>query len=201
MATALVSSITGRTVRKDVAMTGEITLRGKVLPIGGIKEKVLAAHRAGVKKVILPEENQKDLEEIPAFIRKDLKFVPVKHIEEVLKIALHPEEKAPRARAAKPPAAVAKKRAAVKPPAPAAKRSSKPAAKPAVKPALKRTARPAAKKAGKAAARTAVKPAAKKASRPPAKAAAKKAPRPAAKKPAAKKTPARKGGGKATGRS
>jgi predicted S18 family serine protease len=189
MATALMSSITGRKVRKEVGMTGEITLRGKVLPIGGLKEKVLAAHRAGVKKVIIPEENRKYLEEMPAFIHKDLKFIPVTHIEEVFKIALHPQEKAPRAGAAKTPAAVARKRAAVKPAAPAAKKASRTAAKPAVKPALKRTARPAAKKAGKAAARTAVKPAAKRASRP------------AAKKPAARKTPAKKGGGKTTGRS
>ena len=184
MATALMSSITGRKVRKEVGMTGEITLRGKVLPIGGLKEKVLAAHRSGVKKVIIPDENRKYLEEIPAFIRKDLKFVPVKHIEEVLKIALHPEEKATRARAAKPHTAVARKRAAVKPPAPAAKKPAKSAAKPAVK----RTSKPAAKKAGKAFARTAVKSEAKKASRP------------AAKKPAAKKSPSTRGRGKASGK-
>jgi ATP-dependent Lon protease len=174
MATALMSSITGRKVRKEVGMTGEITLRGKVLPIGGLKEKVLAAHRAGVKRVIIPDENRKYLEEIPSFIRKDLKFIPVKHIEEVLKIALHPVEKAPRARAAKPPAAVARKRATVKAPVSAAKKPPKPAAKPVVKPALKRTSKPTAK------------PAAKKT---------------AAKKTAAKKSSPGRSKGKAAGRS
>ncbi|MEW6553977.1 MAG: endopeptidase La [Actinomycetota bacterium] len=151
MATALMSSITGRKVRKEVGMTGEITLRGKVLPIGGLKEKVLAAHRAGVKRVIIPEENRKYLEEIPAFIRKDLKFIPVTHIEEVFRIALHPAEKAPREGAAKSPTTVVRKRAAVKPAAPAAKKTSRPAAKPAVKrtsrqPAKSAARRPAAKK-------------------------------------------------------
>jgi ATP-dependent Lon protease len=96
MATALMSSITKRKVRKDVGMTGEITLRGKVLPIGGLKEKVLAAHRSGVKTIILPEENRKYLEEIPDFIRKELKFVPVSHVEEVFKVALYPDGKAAR---------------------------------------------------------------------------------------------------------
>lgn len=83
MAIALVSAITGKPVRKDVAMTGEITLRGKVLPVGGIKEKVLAAHRAGVKKVMLPEENEKDLEEVPDFVTDELEFIFVKHINEI----------------------------------------------------------------------------------------------------------------------
>ena len=94
MATALMSSIIQRKVRKEVGMTGEITLRGKVLPIGGLKEKILAAHRSGVKMVIIPEDNEKYLEEIPDFIRKDLEFVPVKHVDEVLKIALYPDGKA-----------------------------------------------------------------------------------------------------------
>ena len=93
MATALMSSIIQRKVRKEVGMTGEITLRGKVLPIGGLKEKVLAAHRSGVKTVIIPEDNEKYLEEIPDFIRKDLEFVPVKHVDEVLEIALYPDGK------------------------------------------------------------------------------------------------------------
>ncbi|MDD3717624.1 MAG: endopeptidase La [Actinomycetota bacterium] len=152
MATALMSSITGRKVRKEVGMTGEITLRGKVLPIGGLKEKVLAAHRAGVKRIIIPEENQKYLEEIPAFIRKDLKFVPVKHIEEVLKVALHPDGKAPRPASARP-------RAAKKP-------AKKPAAKKASKPAVKKSAKAAVSKAAKKASR----PAAKKGSKPASKA-------------------------------
>ena len=89
MATALVSALTGRPTRRSVAMTGEITLRGKVLPVGGIKEKVLAAHRAGIKTIALPEENRKDLEEIPANVKEDLKFRFVENMDQVLEIALH----------------------------------------------------------------------------------------------------------------
>jgi len=88
MAVALVSAITGRQVRKDVAMTGEITLRGKVLPVGGIRDKVLAAHRAGVKKVILPKENDKDTEEIPQQVKDELEFILVDNIDEVLETTL-----------------------------------------------------------------------------------------------------------------
>jgi ATP-dependent Lon protease len=90
MATALASALTGRHVRKDVAMTGEITLRGNVLPIGGLKEKVVAAHRAGIKTVIVPKENEKDLVEIPANVKRKLRFVFVEHMDEVLKEALGP---------------------------------------------------------------------------------------------------------------
>lgn len=90
MATALASALSGRAVRRDVAMTGEITLRGRVLPVGGIKEKVLAAHRAGIKTVILPEENRKDLEEIPRHVRRSLRFVFVRSMDEVLAEALLP---------------------------------------------------------------------------------------------------------------
>jgi ATP-dependent Lon protease len=90
MATALASALTNRPVRKDVAMTGEITLRGKVLPVGGIKEKVLAAHRAGIKRVILPKENEKDLDEIPQHARQELELKLVEHMDEVLEIALVP---------------------------------------------------------------------------------------------------------------
>ncbi|NSL51577.1 endopeptidase La [Calidifontibacillus erzurumensis] len=93
MATALVSALTGRAVRKEVGMTGEITLRGRVLPIGGLKEKSLAAHRAGLKIVIIPKENEKDLEDIPESVRNDLTFIPVEHLDEVLKHALTGEEK------------------------------------------------------------------------------------------------------------
>jgi len=89
MAAALVSALTRRPVHRDVAMTGEITLRGKVLPVGGIKEKVLAAHRAGIKTVVLPLDNKKDLEEIPAHVQRDLKFRFVEQMDEVLNIALH----------------------------------------------------------------------------------------------------------------
>ena len=88
MATAVISALTGRAVRGDLAMTGEITLRGRVLPVGGIKEKVLAAHRLGIRTIILPKENRRDLEDIPADIRKELRFVEVEHMDEVLKEAL-----------------------------------------------------------------------------------------------------------------
>jgi ATP-dependent Lon protease len=90
MATALVSALSGQAVRRDVAMTGEITLRGRVLPIGGVKEKVLAAHRSGIKTMLLPKENEKDLEKIPAQIKKTLHFVLVEHMDQVLQEALAP---------------------------------------------------------------------------------------------------------------
>jgi ATP-dependent Lon protease len=88
MCTALVSSLTKIPVRADVAMTGEITLRGQVLPIGGLKEKLLAAHRAGITMVIIPKENEKDLAEIPRNIKRKLDIRPVSEIDEVLKLAL-----------------------------------------------------------------------------------------------------------------
>ena len=88
--TALISAMTGRPVRKDVAMTGEITLRGKVLPIGGLKEKTLAAHRAGIKTFILPKENVKDIVELPEKVRNELELVPVDNMDQVLLIALRP---------------------------------------------------------------------------------------------------------------
>jgi ATP-dependent Lon protease len=91
MATALISALTGVPVRKDVAMTGEVTLRGKVLPIGGLREKTLAAHRGGIKTFILPKRNAKDLAELPEVVRKGLKLMPVSTLDEVLEIALvHP---------------------------------------------------------------------------------------------------------------
>ncbi len=93
MATALVSALTGRAVRKEVGMTGEITLRGRVLPIGGLKEKSLAAHRAGLKTIIIPKENEKDLEDIPESVREDLIYIPVEHLDEVLEHALTGEGK------------------------------------------------------------------------------------------------------------
>ncbi|WP_025717711.1 endopeptidase La [Paenibacillus sp. 1-18] len=88
IATALISALTNRHVSKDVAMTGEITLRGRVLPIGGLKEKSLAAHRAGYKKILLPKDNERDLKDIPDSIRQDVEFVPVAHMDQVLKHAL-----------------------------------------------------------------------------------------------------------------
>ena len=88
IATAVVSALTGKPVRSEVGMTGEITLRGKVLEIGGVKEKVLAAHRAGLKKVVLPKDNKKNLEDIPAKIRKEMKFVFAENLDEVFKEAL-----------------------------------------------------------------------------------------------------------------
>lgn len=92
--TALVSTLTGIAVHKDIAMTGEVTLRGHVLPIGGLKEKLLAAHRGNIKTIIIPEENQKDLEDIPQNIKDGLKIFPVKSVDEVLKIALVAQPKA-----------------------------------------------------------------------------------------------------------
>ena len=91
MATAVISALTGRPVYKHVGMTGEITLRGRVLPIGGVREKVLAAHRAGLKTVLLPEKNIKDLVDLPKAAKSELKIIPVKHMDDVLKIALSSE--------------------------------------------------------------------------------------------------------------
>ncbi|KQS01458.1 DNA-binding protein [Sphingomonas sp. Leaf357] len=88
MVTAIVSTLTGVAVRREIAMTGEVTLRGRVLPIGGLKEKLLAALRGGIKTVLIPFDNEKDLAEIPANILNGLKIVPVKHVDEVLKLAL-----------------------------------------------------------------------------------------------------------------
>lgn len=94
MATAVISALSGRPVRHDVAMTGEITLRGRVLPVGGIKEKVLAAHRAGLTTIVLPKENEKDLEDIPGNVKRRLNFVLAEHMDEVVKVALLPDGKA-----------------------------------------------------------------------------------------------------------
>jgi len=112
IATSLVSALTGVPVNKDVAMTGEVTLRGRVLPIGGVKEKVLAAHRAGIRTVILPKRNESDLEELPPRIRRRMRFVAVETVDEVLREALVERERgtaplcdAPAATAAGPAAA------------------------------------------------------------------------------------------------
>jgi ATP-dependent Lon protease len=98
IATALVSEMADRPVRQDVAMTGEITLRGRVLPIGGLKEKVLGAHRAGIKTIIIPKGNEADIEDVPEEVRKTLSFHPVETLNEVLKIALVPAEGGEQAR-------------------------------------------------------------------------------------------------------
>jgi ATP-dependent Lon protease len=84
LATALISALTGSAVRSDVAMTGEITLRGRVLPVGGVKEKVLGAHRAGIRTVILPAKNERDIAEVPAQVKRRLSFVYVEQMDEVI---------------------------------------------------------------------------------------------------------------------
>ena len=88
MATAIVSGLTGRKIRSDVAMTGEITIRGNVLAIGGLKEKVLAAYREGIRTIVLPKENERDIEDIPESVREKLEFVPVENMDKVLETAL-----------------------------------------------------------------------------------------------------------------
>ena len=88
MVTSIVSTLTGIPIRREIAMTGEVTLRGRVLPIGGLKEKLLAALRGGIETVLIPQENEKDLVEIPQNIRDGLKIVPVEHVDEVLRLAL-----------------------------------------------------------------------------------------------------------------
>ena len=88
MATALVSALSNKPVRKDIAMTGEITLRGRVLPIGGLKEKSLAAYRAGIKTIIIPEDNKPDIDDIPKEIKDSIKFIPTDNMDTVLKKAL-----------------------------------------------------------------------------------------------------------------
>ncbi|MBI5524317.1 MAG: endopeptidase La [Desulfarculus sp.] len=124
MFTALFSLLSGRPVRPDVAMTGEITLRGLVMPIGGLKEKALAAHRAGIKTVIIPQRNQRDLIDIPDNVKKAMKFVPVQRVEELVENAFLPLKKA-KAPAAKPAPAPAKATAPKAAP-PAAKAKAKP---------------------------------------------------------------------------
>jgi ATP-dependent Lon protease len=112
MSTALVSVLTGRHIRSDVAMTGEITLRGLVLPVGGVKEKVLAAHRAGLKTVILPKRNQVDLDDLPQDVRDSMRFVFAERVEQVWDAALAPARKR---RAPSVPPAAARSRNGRKP--------------------------------------------------------------------------------------
>ena len=102
--TALVSALTKIPTRREVGMTGEVTLRGRVLEIGGFKEKVLAAHRAGLTTVIMPKDNAKDLEDIPKNVKKDLQFIFASHMDEVLKVALTralPQERSTSAKTSK----------------------------------------------------------------------------------------------------
>ena len=96
MATSLISAFTERPTFKEIGMTGEITLRGRVLPVGGVREKVLAAHRAGLKTILLPERNFKDLVDVPKTVRDELKIIPITHMEQVLDIALHPFQGPPK---------------------------------------------------------------------------------------------------------
>jgi len=100
MATAIISALSGRPVRGDIAMTGEITLHGKVLPIGGLREKSMAAYKAGIHTVIIPEENLPDLEEVDETVREHVTFVPAKTLDTVLNTALVPAEPAAEAQTA-----------------------------------------------------------------------------------------------------
>ena len=93
MATSIVSSITKIPVKKEIAMTGEVTITGQVLPIGGLKEKLLAAHRAGIKEVIIPKDNEKDLVDIPKKVKDDIKIVPVEYADEAIRLGLTKELK------------------------------------------------------------------------------------------------------------
>ncbi len=93
MCVSMISTLTKTKVRKDVAMTGEITLRGNILPVGGIREKVLAAHRAGIKKVLLPYENEKDIDEIPEKVKKQMNFILIKTVDDALKQVMMPKKK------------------------------------------------------------------------------------------------------------
>lgn len=86
--TALVSALTGKPIRREIGMTGEVTLRGRVLAIGGLKEKTLSAHRAGLTTIIMPKDNERDLDDIPESVREELTFIPVTHVDEVLKNAI-----------------------------------------------------------------------------------------------------------------
>jgi ATP-dependent Lon protease len=90
MAVGVASAVTGRKVRHDVAMTGEITVHGKVMPIGGLKQKVLAAHRAGIKHILFPADNEGELEDIPQDVREQMKLEPISHVDQALALALVP---------------------------------------------------------------------------------------------------------------
>jgi ATP-dependent Lon protease len=150
MVVALSSLLTGRRVRSDVAMTGEITLRGKVLPVGGIKEKVLAAHRAGIRTILLPKLNDKDLLELPEPVRKEMKFVLVDDIGKAVKEALEKPKKAAKKKIARKKK-VAKKSPAKKPAKKKVVKKKTTAKKPATKKTVKKkTVKKKVKKAKKA---------------------------------------------------
>ena len=100
MTTALASLLSGRLVRSDVAMTGEVSLTGRVLPIGGVKQKLLAAHRAGITTVLIPKRNEPDLEDVPEAVREQLEVHPVSDVREVLQLALEPAASRPQQQAA-----------------------------------------------------------------------------------------------------
>jgi ATP-dependent Lon protease len=132
--TAMASILTGRPARDDIAMTGEITLRGRVLPIGGIKEKVLGAHRAGIRRVLLPTRNEADLDDIPADLRSEMELVLVDSIDQVLREALTAVPAAGRPRSNGAAAPVARERAVVAAPARVSARARKaPRNRPAAK--------------------------------------------------------------------
>jgi ATP-dependent Lon protease len=92
IACSIISAFTDRRVRREIAMTGEITLRGRILPVGGIREKILAAHRAGITTIIIPKKNEKDLEELNKKVRNSLNIIAINHIDEILDIALLPKQ-------------------------------------------------------------------------------------------------------------
>jgi ATP-dependent Lon protease len=138
LAAALVSLFTGRVIDSQVAITGEITLRGRVLPVGGIRDKVLAAQQAGIRTVVLPKKNEMDLDEVPATIRRKLRFVLVDHIDEVFKAVLGPRAKGwRRIKTSKVKKAPVRKKAVKKPARSKSSLAKKVAAK---KPAGKKTA-------------------------------------------------------------
>jgi ATP-dependent Lon protease len=130
MASALASLASGRPIRSDLGMTGEITLRGKVLPIGGVKEKVLAAHRAELKSIILPKRNEVDLDEIPEEVKAEIDFIFVDTVADVLKAALDSDQSRPKT----PRKAARPRKKAAKTAASSRKPSRKPEGKPARKP-------------------------------------------------------------------
>ena len=153
--TALTSLLTGLPVKKHLAMTGEVTITGRILPVGGIKEKFLAAYREGVKTILYPHTNEKDVSEVPERVRKEMTLIPVKHMDEVLPLALEGwkefEAKLQKKAHAKKRGAQKHKKAAQTVKKAAAKKSARPAKKTAKKASTSRSVRkaPAKRKGGK----------------------------------------------------